>query len=69
MKFFQKILLGFTVLFVAWTVFWKFGSLRVVNAVDMNALPSTGDTFPIWTIIIGGILIIAAIVLLLRKKW
>ncbi|MBC1210500.1 LPXTG cell wall anchor domain-containing protein [Listeria booriae] len=69
MKFFQKILLGFTVLFVAWAVFWKFGSLRVVNAVDMNALPSTGDTFPIWTIIIGGILIIAAIVLLLRKKW
>ncbi|EUJ23525.1 hypothetical protein PGRAN_07663 [Listeria grandensis FSL F6-0971] len=35
----------------------------------MNELPGTGDNFSIWTIVIGGILIIAAIVLLLRKKW
>ncbi|MBC1936621.1 LPXTG cell wall anchor domain-containing protein [Listeria grandensis] len=69
MKFFQKILAGFTTLFVAWTIFWKFGSLQTVHAVEMNGLPGTGDIFSIWTIVIGGILIIAAIVLLLRKKW
>lgn len=69
MKFFQKILAGFTTLFVAWAIFWKFGPVQTVNAVNMNELPSTGDSFSIWTIVIGGILIIAAIVLLLRKKW
>ncbi|MBC1500561.1 LPXTG cell wall anchor domain-containing protein [Listeria weihenstephanensis] len=69
MKFFQKILAGFTILLVAWTVFWKFGSFQTVNAMDMNGLPSTGDSFSIWTIVIGAVLIIAAIALLFRKKW
>ncbi|MBC1436463.1 LPXTG cell wall anchor domain-containing protein [Paenilisteria rocourtiae] len=69
MKFFQKILAGFTVLFFSWAIFWKFSPVQTVNAIDMNGLPNTGDSFSLWTIVIGAILIIAALVLLLRKKW
>ncbi|WP_099222420.1 LPXTG cell wall anchor domain-containing protein [Listeria costaricensis] len=60
-----------------WAVIFVFTSFAIliqqtrmdVMAADTNGqLPTTGDTFSIWPIIIGILLILAAVYLLFRKK-
>ncbi|MGE8075608.1 LPXTG cell wall anchor domain-containing protein [Listeria welshimeri] len=65
----KKIVSSIVVLFSIGLVYFRANAVSALGDTSNGALlPSTGDTFSIWPIIVGVFLVILALVLFLKKK-
>lgn len=65
----KKIVSSIVILFSIGLVYFRTNAVSALGDTSNGALlPSTGDAFSIWPIIIGVFLVILALVLFLKKK-
>lgn len=69
MVFSKKLLSNIIVIFSLGIAYFHFDTARALENNSSTALlPTTGDAFSIWPIVIGAFLVLLAIVLFLKKK-
>ncbi|MBC1543245.1 LPXTG cell wall anchor domain-containing protein [Listeria sp. FSL L7-0233] len=69
MVFTKKIVASIAVIISLGLIYFRFNTASALeNTSNASLLPSTGDAFSVWPVVIGVLLVVLAVVLFIKKR-
>ncbi|MBC2328896.1 LPXTG cell wall anchor domain-containing protein [Listeria swaminathanii] len=69
MVFSKKIVAGIAVMISLGLIYFRMSTAQAFeNTSNASLLPSTGDAFSVWPVVIGVLLVVFAVVLFIKKR-